>query len=48
MDTTGYGVINEQGYPAGQFGFSPLNEQDKKALEEDAKKKAESEKKDKE
>lgn len=27
-----FGVINEQGYPAGQFGFSPINESDKKIL----------------
>ena len=32
------GVITEQGYPAGQFGFDKLNEADQKVLEEAAKK----------
>ena len=32
------GVITEQGYPAGQFGFDKLNEADRKAIEEAAKK----------
>lgn len=27
------GVITEQGYPAGQFGFDPLKEQDQAQLE---------------
>lgn len=35
-----YGVVTEQGYPVGQFGFKPITEQDKKSLEEaEAKKK---------
>ncbi len=33
-----YGVITEQGYPAGQFGFDKVNESDQKKLEESAKK----------
>jgi hypothetical protein len=28
-----YGVINEQGYPVGQFGFNPLSEQEKAAID---------------
>lgn len=32
------GVITEQGYPAGQFGFDKLNEKEQKKLEEAAKK----------
>ena len=27
------GVITEQGYPAGQFGFDKLNEDDQKKIE---------------
>lgn len=44
-----YGVINEQGYPAGQFGFTPINESEKKNIKdsekesEDKKKKEEKE-----
>lgn len=30
-----YGVITEQGYPAGQFGFSPINEEEKKNIEKE-------------
>lgn len=26
------GVINEQGYPAGKFGFEQLNEQDQEKI----------------
>ena len=32
-----YGVITEQGYPAGQFGFDKLNEADQKKIETDKK-----------
>lgn len=36
-----YGVINEQGYPLGEFGFTPLTEQEeeklKKSKDKDAK-----------
>lgn len=28
------GVITEQGFPAGKFGFEQLNEQDQKVVEE--------------
>lgn len=38
-DNKNYGVITEQGYVGGQFGFKPLNEQDRKAVDEDDKKK---------
>lgn len=46
-DNTKFGVITEQGYPMdGQYGYKPLNEEDnRKILEENAKK--ESEKKNK-
>ena len=30
-----YGVITEQGYPVGQFGFQPISEETKKKLDED-------------
>ena len=33
-----YGVITEQGYPAGQFGFDKVKHEDQKKLEESAKK----------
>lgn len=33
MSDKNFGVINEQGYPAGQFGFKPLNEDDKRNIE---------------
>ena len=33
-DKNNVGVITEQGYVAGQFGFTPLNESDKKNIEE--------------
>lgn len=29
-----YGVLTEQGYPVGQFGYNPLNEQDTKKIKE--------------
>ena len=32
-----YGVITEQGFPAGQFGFDKLNEADQKQIEESTK-----------
>lgn len=38
------GVITEQGYPAGQFGFTPVSEQEAKAIEEAFKQKEESKK----
>lgn len=28
------GVITEQGYPAGKFGFDPLKQKDQKQLEQ--------------
>lgn len=37
MTDSKFGVINEQGYPAGQFGFTPINENDKKNIEESGK-----------
>lgn len=47
-----FAVITEQGYPVGQFGFKPLNEEDnRKVLEEQKKadkKNNKSEKEDKE
>ena len=30
-----FGVITEQGYPIGKFGFSSITEDEKKKLEED-------------
>lgn len=33
MADNNYGVINEQGYPVGQFGFRPISEQEKAAIE---------------
>lgn len=30
-----YGVITEQGYPAGDFGFDPVSEKAQKKLERD-------------
>lgn len=43
-----FGVIQEQGYPVGQFGFKPLNEADQKRLEEEDKKKKSEDKEEKE
>lgn len=37
MSDKNFGVINEQGYPAGQFGFKPLNEDDKRNIEKSEK-----------
>lgn len=39
MSDAKFGVINEQGYPAGQFGFTPVNESEQKKIEEDEEKK---------
>ena len=36
MTDNNYGVINEQGYPVGQFGFRPISEQEKAAIEKNA------------
>lgn len=36
-DKNNYGVINEQGYVGAQLGFTPLNEQDTKAVEDNKK-----------
>lgn len=47
MSESKFGVINEQGYPAGQFGFTPVNESEQKNIE-DSDKKKESNKKEKE
>ena len=33
-----YGVITEQGYPMGQFGFNPISEEAKKKLDKENKK----------
>ena len=32
------GVITEQGFPAGQFGFEPLKEQDQEKVQKDVSK----------
>lgn len=45
MSDSKYGVINEQGYPAGQFGFTPVNESEEKNIKDSEK---ESDKKEKE
>lgn len=39
MSDAKFGVINEQGYPADQFGFTPVNESEQKKIEEDEEKK---------
>ena len=33
-----FGVITEQGYPMGQFGFNPISEEAKKKLDKENKK----------
>lgn len=33
-DNKNIGVITEQGFPAGQFGFEPLKEQDQSKVKE--------------
>ena len=33
-----YGVITEQGFPAGQFGFDKLNEEANKKIKDDLEK----------
>ena len=47
MTDNKFGVINEQGYPAGQLGPTPINESDKKNIDdsdkEDSKEKKEKE-----
>lgn len=43
-----FGVITEQGYPMGQFGFNPISEEAKKKLEkEDTKNEDKKDKEDK-
>lgn len=44
MADNNYGVINEQGYPTGQFGFTPVNENDKKNIKESEEDKTKKEK----
>lgn len=44
MADSNFGVINEQGYPAGQFGFTPVNENEKKNIEDSEKEKDKKEK----
>lgn len=36
-DNKNIGVITEQAYPAGQFGFEPLKEQDQEKVKTDVK-----------
>ena len=36
-----FGVITEQGYPMGQFGFKPISEEAAKELEKEEKRKDE-------
>lgn len=38
MADTNYGLVTEQGYPAGQFGFKPVSEETRKQIEESEKK----------
>jgi len=40
-----YGVITEQGFPAGQFGFDKLNEEANKNVNKDKKKEENKDKK---
>ena len=40
-----FGVINEQGYPAGQFGFKAVNEEERKNIEKSKKDEKENEEK---
>lgn len=44
MTDNKFGVINEQGYPAGQFGFTPINESDKKIIDDSDKEDSKDEK----
>ena len=47
MDDKNFGVITEQGYPVGQFGFTSLTESEKENIkkdEENKKKEKENEK----
>lgn len=48
MADSKYGVINEQGYPAGQFGFVPVNESEKKNIEDSEKEESKMKKEEKE
>lgn len=41
MDDKKFGVITEQGYVGGQFGYTPLSEQDNKTVNDNDKKKDE-------
>ena len=41
MADNNFGIIVEQGFVAGQFGFTPVTEQERKKIEEDEKKKEE-------
>lgn len=34
MSDNKFGVITEQGYPIGQFGFNAINEEERKNIEE--------------
>lgn len=40
MADTNYGLVTEQGYPAGQFGFKPVSEETRKQIEESEKNKS--------
>lgn len=35
MDNKNFGVITEQGYPIGQFGFTSLTESEKENIKKD-------------
>lgn len=39
MSDNKFGVITEQGYPIGQFGFNAINEEERKNIEESEKNK---------
>ena len=46
MTDNKFGVITEQGYPVGEFGFQPLNEEDQEQIKKsEADKKAKDENK---
>ena len=46
MTDNKFGVITEQGYPVGEFGFRPLNEEDQEQVKKsEADKKAKDENK---
>lgn len=42
-----FGVITEQGYPVGQFGYKPLSEEDNRKVLEEQKKEENKKKEDK-